>query len=346
MADFLTRLAGRTLGVAPTVQPMIAPLYAPDSALLAGQGQTSLSVFEEVPGGAPDQPSLWPAGREPVNLPMRESLQEATGVVGQERGANTFANPLSFSSPQDTVFPSTSEVWAGAAQPALPAIFVNSTVNSQNTLSSVFGAGEEGLSGAAHTVSLSSMFVSGEGSVPGAETARLSRFITGEGGQQGAAQDISLSSPATPLPVSDKTSPLRMQEGQTRLSEAAQREVGSASFMVQDYQEGDVPHTGIYMNVHSVERLRAAGNLPQSALSADSRSRASMRRAAVDAVTNRHGLSPEGTASSAPTIQVTIGRIEVRATQPPPAQRQAPRPGPRMVSLEEYLNQQEKGGQG
>lgn len=328
MADFLTRLAGRTLGVAPTVQPMIAPLYAPDSALLAGQGQTSLSVFEEVSGGAPDQPSLWPAGREPVNLPMRESLQEATGVVGQERGANTFANPLSFSSPQDTVFPSTGEAWAGAARPALPALSVSSTVNSQNTLST-FGAGEEGRSDD--------------------ETPRSSRFITGEGGQQGAAQDISLSSPATPLPVSDKTSPLQMQEGQTRLSEAAQREAGSASFMVQDYEGSDVPHTGMYVNVHSVERQRAAGNLPQSALSADSRSRASMRRAAADAVTNRHGLSPEGAAPSAPpapTIQVTIGRIEVRATQPPPAQRQAPRPGPRMVSLEEYLNQQEKGGQG
>src|SRR6266487_151398 len=29
MADFLTRLAGRTLGLVPTVQPVLAPMYAP-----------------------------------------------------------------------------------------------------------------------------------------------------------------------------------------------------------------------------------------------------------------------------------------------------------------------------
>jgi hypothetical protein len=45
----------------------------------------------------------------------------------------------------------------------------------------------------------------------------------------------------------------------------------------------------------------------------------------------------------APTIHVTIGRVEVRATAPaaPPPQR---RPAPRRMSLDEYLTQRSSGG--
>ncbi len=46
----------------------------------------------------------------------------------------------------------------------------------------------------------------------------------------------------------------------------------------------------------------------------------------------------------APTIQVTIGRIEVRATPPPTARPQTQRSAPSVMSLEEYLNQRAKGG--
>ena len=48
--------------------------------------------------------------------------------------------------------------------------------------------------------------------------------------------------------------------------------------------------------------------------------------------------------ATAPTIQVTIGRIEVRAT-PPPAPRQKARPGPTVMSAEDYLHQRARGGQ-
>jgi hypothetical protein len=45
---------------------------------------------------------------------------------------------------------------------------------------------------------------------------------------------------------------------------------------------------------------------------------------------------------SAPSIQVTIGRIEIRATPPPPSNTQ-PRPGPPILTLDEYLRQRNGG---
>lgn len=302
MADFLTRLAGRTLGVAPTVQPMIAPLYAPGPALLAGQ--EVLSAFtEEVSGGLPARPSLWPAEPREMNLPLSEPLPAA--MQEQESRANLSAVSLSFSPQQGTVFPSTGEIWASTAHPAVSAI---ADVN---------------VAGRRDTSSISA---------------------NGEGSQSATEQNIPVSSPNTPLSAPDRTRSLQIGEVQELPVEVSQRQMGSASFISQVYQEGDAPSVA----VNSLEEQRIGGVLPQSILPAASRSRANLRWAAADAVANRHELSPEGTApmaTPAPTIQVTIGRIEVRATQPPPAQRQTPRPGPRMVSLEEYLDRQAKGGQ-
>lgn len=46
----------------------------------------------------------------------------------------------------------------------------------------------------------------------------------------------------------------------------------------------------------------------------------------------------------APTIQVTIGRIEVRATPPAPTRAPAARTAPSVMSLDDYVNQRSKGG--
>lgn len=297
MADFLTRLAGRTLGVAPTVQPMIAPLYAPGPALFAAQ--EGLSAFtEEVSGDSPARSSLWPAGPRGMNLALSEPLQASAQV--QEGGANLSADQMSFSLRQDTVFPASGEIWGSTAQPAVWATSGDSIVSRQDTSSSI--------------------------------------SANGEGSQPGAARNIPVSSPTTLLSVPDRMRLLQIREVQTLPVEVSQRQTGSASFIPQEYQEGDVPHVAM----KSVEERLLGSVLPQSAPLAVSRSRANIRWAAAEAAMNRRELSPEG---AAPTIQVTIGRIEVRATQPPPEQRQAPRQGPRMVSLEEYLDRQAKGGQ-
>jgi hypothetical protein len=43
-------------------------------------------------------------------------------------------------------------------------------------------------------------------------------------------------------------------------------------------------------------------------------------------------------------VQVTIGRIEVRATPPPATQPKAQRSGPAVMTLDEYLRQRNDGG--
>jgi hypothetical protein len=65
-----------------------------------------------------------------------------------------------------------------------------------------------------------------------------------------------------------------------------------------------------------------------------------VKRAAAEMPSSR--AQPAARAESAPAIQVTIGRIEVRATPPPPVPaKQAPRlPA---MSLEEYLSQRKEG---
>lgn len=59
---------------------------------------------------------------------------------------------------------------------------------------------------------------------------------------------------------------------------------------------------------------------------------------------NQRESASGGAINLAPTIQVTIGRIEVRAT-PPPTQRTQPRRSEQPVmSLDEYLNERDKSG--
>src|SRR6266566_8766799 len=58
---------------------------------------------------------------------------------------------------------------------------------------------------------------------------------------------------------------------------------------------------------------------------------------------NEHEVAQQPSAP-APMIQVTIGRIEVRATPPPAPHSQPRRSGPAVMGLDEYLSQRARGG--
>ncbi|MCI0534031.1 MAG: hypothetical protein L0Z50_02265 [Verrucomicrobiales bacterium] len=71
-----------------------------------------------------------------------------------------------------------------------------------------------------------------------------------------------------------------------------------------------------------------------------------MPAALMSALANANAFRPAATASAparkeAPTIHVTIGRVEVRAVSAPPAPQRRPRPGPRL-SLEAYRKQRQR----
>jgi hypothetical protein len=53
---------------------------------------------------------------------------------------------------------------------------------------------------------------------------------------------------------------------------------------------------------------------------------------------------PAAPAEPTPTIQVTIGRVEIRATSPPVPAPKKQRPKPAVMSLDEYLRQRANGG--
>lgn len=57
----------------------------------------------------------------------------------------------------------------------------------------------------------------------------------------------------------------------------------------------------------------------------------------------KHAAAPSSAKSPEPVIQVTIGRIEVRATPEPPAARKAHAATP-VTSLDEYLRNRVKRG--
>src|SRR5258708_3324165 len=77
MTDFFTRLAERTLGLAPSVQPMIASIYAPDPELGAN-GLFEIAVEEEYQDGDVTTPRAPTRSHpQPVSAPAPTGDEDA-----------------------------------------------------------------------------------------------------------------------------------------------------------------------------------------------------------------------------------------------------------------------------
>jgi len=64
----------------------------------------------------------------------------------------------------------------------------------------------------------------------------------------------------------------------------------------------------------------------------------------VPAIRGLSQLPPAPKPASAPTINVTIGRVEIRATSPAPTPQRAQPKSANVLSLEDYLRSRASGG--
>ena len=93
MADFITRLAERALGVAPVVQPLIASMFAPEPTTRS----MDLAWDEETlaPRDDPDQTKSFPV----VAPSPKKSPQDTETIQGEEQGAGAHVAPPLSSGP-------------------------------------------------------------------------------------------------------------------------------------------------------------------------------------------------------------------------------------------------------
>ena len=111
MADFLTRLAGRALGVTPVVQPLITPMFAPEptdhplEVEWNGEETTSPGDPGRVPAySARDVPPVWSAPTDPPH--DAAMIQRGnTGDVHQEDRGRSRRVPESQPEPSDLIEP-------------------------------------------------------------------------------------------------------------------------------------------------------------------------------------------------------------------------------------------------
>jgi len=304
MADFLTRLAGRTLGLAPTVQPMLSPMYAPGQQFVGAEdAQEGIQDAWGVINRAPTPGAATEYHRREMSLQDGLPDEPPSGnLVGQTLHAPEMLLPLVPMGNQSSVAQARREM------PAVQPVPGDST--SMERVEAEFSAGqvlmlrptslEDRAAGApvAGTISLEQSRSSG----PQFRRAMGVPEAEGHGGRpQGSP----------PLQVPEENQPMEAALVSPVVDVLAVRRPAEPKAIRPLQDSSQVGRLG-----HSYNQ----GNQRE-----------------VVPVTHE-------SSAAAPTIQVTIGRIEVRATPPPAPQSQPKRSGPAVMGLEEYLNQRAKGG--
>ncbi len=312
MADFLTRLAGRTLGLAPTVQPVIAPLYAPA------------------------QQPVTPAYTQEMPLCGQETIEMDGADSGHRNGQAAYSHvePFQRVQPQPGSMPPplVSPVVAPVDQPSLPhqaalhtvpdvqpapaTQFEESKVDARRIAPEKPQSGPspgQTLRPTRRDYSITSDIpesVSSPGQVP--------RFVLW----------MQSSAPLPPRAPSPSSSLLPASRGEYQSKELSLEE----AFPGVDTITSETPSSSLYTQKSDnsiVTAVRVSSPRYQS-------------RAEQLAMGQREETAESSL--STPIIQVTIGRIEVRATPPTTTHPQRQRSGPLVMGLEEYLAQRAKGG--
>lgn len=315
MADFLTRLAGRALGVVPTVQPILAPMYAPGQQFVGVEDAQEMPLFER--GAATGNPQAEVRGQA-MSLQNKPADEPAFGgLVGQIMDAREITSPLVPRGNQPSTTPTQTPHTSSQTLDGQPA--------ADHHLSSGRDEAASSAGKARGTESTRNASVSGLHPIHPTDATVIPLEARSASRAAEHLQDSTL------LP--------RTARG---VLEAA--ELSSVSALLLPL----VPQGPVAASLASP----VADTLPTQRPAAPKtiRPQQGSRRVGYPGYTynrvNQHENIPATQESSepAPTIQVTIGRIEVRATPPPTSRPQTSRSAPSVMSLDDYLNQRAKGG--
>jgi hypothetical protein len=317
MADFLTRLAGRALGVVPTVQPILAPMYAPGQQFVGAEDAQEMPLFER--GAATGYPQAEVRGRE-MSLQNRPAGEPAFGgLVGQIMDAREISSLLVPQGNQPSTTPTQTSHTSSQTLDGQPAADhplssgrdeAASSAGQARRTASTRNASVSGLH-PIHPTDATVIPLESHSASRAAEQQRDSSLLSRTARGVLEAEELSSAStlllPLVPqenrpvgtshlLPVVDTLPTQRPAEPKTILPQQGSRRVGYA---IPPYNQ---------LNEHEAALTRQEPSTP------------------------------------APTIQVTIGRIEVRATPAATPRSQAARSAPAVMSLDDYLNQRARGG--
>jgi hypothetical protein len=297
MTDFIARLAARTLGMIPVVQPIIAPIYAQRTPLI-GNASANLDVEEYQEGEARGQSSTRLTRQISPQLDSVSARAVQPSALNAPIPPQTYKNTAGMLSSPSPVITSPAEILpeveslsvrsAKIVAAHVPTKQADTTTTSQRSTPQIAQTIIE-------NVSTSS------------EADRVASLV--EQRQFSGSQPVHPMMPTRDPELAGSSSTPWIEGTDSRPVELGRRP-GGMSF--------SQPATQPHIITRPEHRGLSLENQP---------------------------LSKPAEVSSTPTIQVTIGRIEVRATssstRPRPQPQRSDRP---VMSLDEYLNSRGGGG--
>ncbi len=332
MSDFFTRLAERTLGLEPTIQPIMPSLFAPESDL---PGDMLLEITEE-----------------------REESQES--VVADNLSRNAESPVLAQDAATHLTYPTQpTQLTRSASMPvqyevSQPFPITSSAAAPRHSRPALATMAEQQA-----TRMLDSLTIRNETSTTGTKVQPTRR-----GSQR--IRPVTSAVPAIPTPFTYAQTPsfaptnaqtLRMAQRNDEITEPTATFLASSVIddpFTHDTHDSMVSATSEQQMAEAQWTTRAAMPHEQSVSHhtlvgvpvSNHPSTTGLLQAQQMQQTQQTQLTKLETPSPEPDIQVTIGRVEVRAVTAPPTSSRTQQQSDRSpaMSLDEYLRQQERGG--
>jgi len=350
MADFLTVLAERTLSVAPTVQPIIAPMFAPPSAVTEDWAAVDSTLEAESPGS---EGRVHPAH---ANAEAGERLNFLADTLQSRRATSRAARPGDDEAPSLPA-PAPIIMDDGEDEDGVDVRRGRAAMNDADNVSSLMpfvqrqeGYPQQGMMPSPLDRATQGPRVRGTMKRPpytgkffegAASEANIPR--RGDDGEEWLGGP--LWSPAVGPVNSEQAqdpSPLAAPPlAPTELRNQVTPEIEGAQVPTASREQTSLVPPG---ERRATQEPRVRGTMKRPLHSTP---RAPLQEAHHVAVVSTQVAAPTPQSpAAAPTIKVTIGRIEVRAVPAastalppaPPAQPKSARPGPKL-SLDDYLKQ-------